>query len=414
MRDNATDALRTANPEFLKSDEFKNQLRLLGSFDPEIPKVAEHVGNLRQGLDALGPEKPLREEVKALPEKPEPVKAERKPYTEPNPTKPIERPEVNTRQIREKLLDRWTIGETGLNKWQVRALLSSAISPVIGLAVGAMGGGAEGLEAAGAATGLTYAFGPAIVANILEKPAVREWLTRPPAGELAILQQLPHADAIRIVDGLDRVAKVAAQTGTRVSPLLTGFIERAKEAYQKHLGGEEGYIDTSVLHDAMDNLRRLREQLDAIPRPPLPRSRQYGKYITSDVAMHELAEKWKQEHPNPTDADRAALNDQLQKMVDSRSELQDEVDSALASLTDTLRQMNRVKVANMREIKASGLTPAQARDLSVLQKQREDFVKAGDQVGVAEMDRRIAQIQGISNPVEGPKTQQLKRLRSSQ
>jgi hypothetical protein len=277
-----------------------------------------------------------------------------------------------------------------------------------------MGGGAEGLEAAGAATGLTYAFGPAIVANILEKPAVREWLTRPPAGELAILQQLPHADAIRIVDGLDRVAKVAAQTGTRVSPLLTGFIERAKEAYQKHLGGEEGYIDTSVLHDAMDNLRRLREQLDAIPRPPLPRSRQYGKYITSDVAMHELAEKWKQEHPNPTDADRAALNDQLQKMVDSRSELQDEVDSALASLTDTLRQMNRVKVANMREIKASGLTPAQARDLSVLQKQREDFVKAGDQVGVAEMDRRIAQIQGISNPVEGPKTQQLKRLRSSQ
>jgi hypothetical protein len=220
QNDNATAALKTANPDFLKSDEYKNRIRLLGSYDPEIPKAAEGVANLRQGLDALGKEKPLRQEVKSLPEKPTPAKADVKPYAEPKGAKPIERREVSTRAIREKLLDRWTTGESSLNKWQVRALLSGGLGSIVGLAMG----GSEGIEAAGAVSAASYAFGPAVVAKLLDNPGVREWLTRPPTGELDALQKLPNADRIKITDGLKKVVQQAQTTGVPVSPSVLAFV----------------------------------------------------------------------------------------------------------------------------------------------------------------------------------------------
>ena len=40
---------------------------------------------------------------------------------------------MSTRQIREKLVDRWGArGEEGLNKWQVRALVAGPIGGLIG------------------------------------------------------------------------------------------------------------------------------------------------------------------------------------------------------------------------------------------------------------------------------------------
>jgi hypothetical protein len=223
QNDNATAALKTANPDFLKSDELQNRLRLLGSFDKQLPKVAENVQNLRKGLDDLGPEKPLREEVKQLPENPAPIKPAVKPYAEPKGTKPIETPEVSTRQLREKLVDKWASGESSLNKWQVRALLSGGLGSLVGLALG----GAEGVEAAGAVTAATYAFGPAMVAKLLDNAGVREWLTRPPEGELETLRKLPNADRIRITDGLKPVVAAAQKQGISVSPAIIGMVGTA-------------------------------------------------------------------------------------------------------------------------------------------------------------------------------------------
>jgi hypothetical protein len=222
QNDNATATLKTANPEFLKSDEYQNRLRLLGWFDEQLPKVAENVTNLRQGLDALGKEKPLRQEVKQLPEKPPPIKGDFKEYEERHKdvNKPIERPEINTRQLRETLLDRWTTGESSLNKWQVRALLSGGLGSIVGLAMG----GSEGIEAAGAVSAASYAFGPAVVAKLLDNPGVREWLTRPPAGELDALQKLPNADRVKITDGLKKVVQQAQTTGVPVSPSVLAFV----------------------------------------------------------------------------------------------------------------------------------------------------------------------------------------------
>lgn len=225
LGDNATAAIKAANPDFMGDDTQGNRLRLLGSFDPEIPKVVEHIGNLRDGLEALPKAAPLRDVVKSPPAAPKstpaPAPTPRAEYSEPNATKPIEVPEVNTQEIRQKLLDRWASGESSLNKWQVRALISGGLGSTIGLL---FGHGLEGAELGGAASAASYVFGPSVVANILEKPAMREWLTRPPAAEIDALQKLPNADRIRIVDGLGKVVAQAKTQGIPVSPVVAGLV----------------------------------------------------------------------------------------------------------------------------------------------------------------------------------------------
>ena len=68
--------------------------------------------------------------------------------------------------------------------------------------------------------------GPVAIARLVEVPAVREWLTRPPKGELETLRKLPSADRLRIVDTLGKVVDQAATFGKpiKVSPAITALI----------------------------------------------------------------------------------------------------------------------------------------------------------------------------------------------
>ncbi len=226
QNDNATAALKTANPDFLKSDEYQNRIRMLGSFDGKIPKVAENVANLRNGLEELGAEKPLRQEVKSLPEKPPRVKPAVKPYGEPNATKPIERPAINTLALREKLIDSWAKSEASLNKWQVRALITGPLAPFFGEVFGRGGLEAGTIAAAGA---MVYGLGPAVVAKLLDNSALRAWLAHPPAGELETLGKLPHADYLKITDGMKPVVRGALSRGFLVSPRILALLGISRE-----------------------------------------------------------------------------------------------------------------------------------------------------------------------------------------
>jgi hypothetical protein len=60
---------------------------------------------------------------------------------------------------------------------------------------------------------------------------VRNWLTRPPAGELADLSKVPYADRIKIVDGLKQVADKA---GIEMAPLLARMIQGGALARYPH------------------------------------------------------------------------------------------------------------------------------------------------------------------------------------
>lgn len=187
------------------ADEQANRVRLLGSFDPSIPQTVEHIDNLRKGLKSLPDQKPLRDVVKPLPAKPE--------------MKQIHPVDVNTRAIREQLLDRWSSGESQLSKFQVRSLVGGGLGALVGgLFEGKIGAGLGGV--------IGSTMGPAAISRLVEVPAVREWLTRPPAGELETLRKLPSADRLRITDTLKGVVEQSAKMGKpiRVSPAATAII----------------------------------------------------------------------------------------------------------------------------------------------------------------------------------------------
>jgi hypothetical protein len=221
MADNATAALKDVNPEFLSHDAQANRLRLLGSFDPEIPKAAEHIGNLRKGMDALPKDQPVRAAVKVPPPAPSPEPlpkpTPRAEYPEPHATTPIEKPTVDTREIRaDRMMEKANRMRTyALN----RAAYTAAAMLPGSLLAGIMGHPWFGtvIEAGSVPLGV---YGGDAFANMLGKPGVRNFLTKPPAGELERLRSLPHADRIIITDGMKPIVDEAKKRGVNVSPAL--------------------------------------------------------------------------------------------------------------------------------------------------------------------------------------------------
>lgn len=217
-----------------------NRVRLLGSFDKTIPQTVDHITNLRKGADSLPAAKPIRDVVKPLPTAPETAKLPE--YGEPKGSVPFEKPNVDTRAIREKLLDRWTSGESQLSKFQVRSLIGGGLGAIVG-------GIFEGKVGAGVGGMVGSAFGPAAIAKVVEMPAVREWLTRPPTGELETLKNLPYADRIQLTDGLKKVAAKAQSEGVPVSPALL-----------KAIGATAALPKTQQLQDTRDAQRQTTQQ----------------------------------------------------------------------------------------------------------------------------------------------------------
>jgi hypothetical protein len=87
----------------------------------------------------------------------------------------------------------------------------------------------EGLGIVGAT------LGPAMIAKLVDMPSVREWLTRPPEGELEGLQQVPYADRIKIVDGLNKVVEKAKEEGRpiKVAPNVAQVLAAGSAAKQQ-------------------------------------------------------------------------------------------------------------------------------------------------------------------------------------
>ena len=212
----AAKAVQTANPKLLRSQANEYQIRLLASFDPEIANLANRADELKQELTTL-PKKAS-----------EAASGARTEYAEPHATRPVERPEVSTQKIREDLVDKWASNESVANKWQVRSLVSGGLGALIGLATGE---GRTGAEIGGT---LGAAFGPAVVANLLERPGMRAWITKPPPGELAALERLPNADRIKITDGLSKVVQAAQSKGIKVSPALLAAIGAGAATRPQH------------------------------------------------------------------------------------------------------------------------------------------------------------------------------------
>ena len=178
------------SPDFVRSSEETQRRKDLDVYDKNIGQLGGEIDSLTGRLSSL-PAESTR--PKATP----PAYPEEA-TVPPAKTSPVEVPEINTRQLREDLVQKWASGESILNKFQVRSLVGGGLGALIGgLFEGRIGAGVGGVAGS--------AFGPVAIAKLVANPSVREWLTRPPSGELETLEKLPYADRVRITDGLRQV-----------------------------------------------------------------------------------------------------------------------------------------------------------------------------------------------------------------
>lgn len=197
--DVASQTLKDIAPEYMERQARDNRLRNLGYFDSTIPQTAAEIDRLRETLKGPAPKAPSGPTVPAT-----------------KPLKAVETPEFNTRKVRETLLRKWAAAGEKISPWRMHILLGGGLASIFTALY------SPGAAAAEAGFAVSSALGPAAVARLVERPAIREWLTRPPADELAALKSLPHADRVRIVDTLNKVAQSSQGSGRPivVSPKL--------------------------------------------------------------------------------------------------------------------------------------------------------------------------------------------------
>lgn len=195
MNDAATKALKGSASGQAAEDAAANHIRLLGSFDPDIPKLFNHIANIEKGANALPKPISARELEQGTrapaipPRKPVLPRAEPKPVAPPERMAPPDRPAEVLPQTR-------TIGAEDIRKAKEESLAArekkarTGYSPFLSAisVFDAIRNGMEGnwskvaldLGARGA-----YEVGKQGFAALLRNPRVIEMLTKPTPADLA-------------------------------------------------------------------------------------------------------------------------------------------------------------------------------------------------------------------------------------
>lgn len=230
--DVATQTLKVVTPDFVKNEEMANRLRLLGSFDPRIPQLAENVENLQQGLHSLGKEKPLRESVKQnpapftpdrvpkmqdadVPNIPPEVLAQHKGLTPDDIRRDqIARIEEVARKTRHggpvdfasRGISTWSLAEALRGEWHYAAALAAA-RIILKIPRNALG-------------------------SLLERPNVQQWLADPTRDEISVYRRLSPEQQAVFGQSIARLTQAAKSARMKVSPFWSGIAALATAASQ--------------------------------------------------------------------------------------------------------------------------------------------------------------------------------------
>lgn len=204
----------TTSPDYVRSSEETARREALNKYDPSIGKLGNEIDSSTERLSSLPSEKSARAGLKESPEPPEMAKPK------PLEIKEVKTPEINTRALREKFIDDKLAQWTSVTRYQLERLVAGPIGLLISTATGSR---------LGEVASIAYTIGstaPFIIQNLLEKPAFRQWFTRPPKGELEALQKIPYADRVKITDGLNRAVAHASMSGKpfKLNPAVASFL----------------------------------------------------------------------------------------------------------------------------------------------------------------------------------------------
>jgi len=205
----AGDAVKDANSPYISAQEQEYTNRLIGSFDPEIPKLLEAAKAARDRMDALPTETATRGMVKPFPEPPEPKPLPGAPELKPKEpekkigTEDIQKAKGEAFQKRGKHLTQglqWGAG--GMAVFRILA----------DVAHGNIGAVPSGLLEGGLAVG-----GIEAVSRLMENPRVIEALTRPTERDIAAIPPEMRGDLRPIVEA-------AVKKGIKVDPKLLAAV----------------------------------------------------------------------------------------------------------------------------------------------------------------------------------------------
>ncbi len=217
--DVATGVLEKVSPDVTRAAEEENRLRLLGSFDKSIPQTAEHITNLRKGLSELPKPAPLRSILKQLPsaaEKPRVPKMQEAPVPERPVPEKIGAKEIQAVKLKSLEKRAQAIRGAGF-RWGLAWPAFEAVRSVLR-------GSMPGVEGLGAGFLAGYA-GSQMVARLLEKPGVADFLTKATPADVAAIPADLRGD-------VSAVAQAAAKKGIAVSPALTAGLGLTSAAGQ--------------------------------------------------------------------------------------------------------------------------------------------------------------------------------------
>ena len=258
-----------ANPEQYREEEDQARLDAAAKHSQELVDAHEKVKNLRNEVRKMKTEDELRKQIKQVPlppsigdlrdgynlkrepKLPSPPVVEpparvsppdRPPIVEPEPVKPPVHkappdrpPEVKPeiKQMGEEDLmeaNRAQYSKT-IQSLRSRGIWYGAALPWLWVARDLIslnfGKAAMNAIGAGVSSVLTVA-GLTKLADVLEQPAVRDWVAKPSVAEIRELEKLPPEQRKVIAEGLRKVNVVAKKKGYKVNPLIVAYMAANK------------------------------------------------------------------------------------------------------------------------------------------------------------------------------------------
>lgn len=232
LGDTASKTVKGSASDVAAEDTTANQLRLLGSFDPEIPKQFNHVANVEKGAESLPsvtPERILvqKSEVPSIPARKPILPAIKKELAPPERVSPPDRPtdKIYSPRSLSDLKKQNLLKSTE----QMRHAKSPLVSAVAGYgAIKALL--ARNLPTAGLdiTARLLYGAAKPTLASVLENPGVVSELTKFTAQDAKAIAQLPPEARTAFVEDMSPVVKQAQSRGVRVSPSLLAALSPKK------------------------------------------------------------------------------------------------------------------------------------------------------------------------------------------
>ncbi len=276
---------KTANPEEYRAEEEKKLLEAAGVHSQELIEAHNRVRKLRKEVKNLPNEEQIRKRLKQPPAPPTiddwrpgyrlqrppihpgPVPAVLSPGTEfperPSEVEPKkvwfdnfpEPPDITEPKIaqygEEDIFKRnQELYKATIESMRKRGIWYGAILPWLWVARKVIEGEpvsaareavVAGLTSVGTVAGLTK------LADVLEKPAIRDWIAQPSAAQMKELERLPEDQRKGVAYSLAKIETLAKQKGYKVSPLITAYIAAnlarphvAVNDNNHHIGSHDG------------------------------------------------------------------------------------------------------------------------------------------------------------------------------